>query len=284
MFKKRIFTIISLISLLTVSAAFLPNTNAVTVQAAKKTKYAKSKITLPKGYTKSALLKAYAGKPSKSFITASMKGMDQNSFSRTSAAESAKDNKTKINPAKLTASQQKTLTNYALRLINGACAQLRLPKWKYSKGTQKLAVDIAKEYQTHGRSIKNKGHYVAGIVRACKKNGLNLNDNYVEDMAGFSIKQKTMTMTQMKKNIYFGLKQMIFGYAGSGESCRKSKKNYREWEHACDLFNLQNSRHDGDFDYFGFSISKTKNIYSMHYIGIPSFVVKSKEYNLTFKP
>lgn len=281
---KKIVTLIGLIGILSTFSILsnVPENN--TVLAAKKTKYAKSQITLPKGYTKSALLKAYAGKPSKSFIAASMKGMDQNRFSRTSAAESAKDNKTKINPAKLTASQQKTLTNYALRLINGARAQLKLPKWKYSKGTQKLAVDIAREYQKHGRSIKNKGHYVAGIVRACKKNGLNLNDNYVEDMAGFSTQQKTMTMTQMKKNIYFGLKQMIFGYAGSGESGRKSKKNYREWEHAGDLFNLQNSRHDGDFDYFGFSISKAKNVYSMHYIGIPSFVVKSKIYNKNFRP
>lgn len=253
-------------------------------RVSKKKKYSKAKIVLPKGYTRAALLKAYQGQPSKKFIAASMKGMDSNTFSRTNAAESAKDNRTKVNPAKLTVAQRKELSKYTLTLINGARKQLKLKPWVYSATTQRLAQDIAAEYTTHNRSIKDGDHYVAGIVRACKKNGLKLDDNYVEDMAGFNYSRKTMTMTQMKKNIYFGLKQMIFGYAGSNESGRKKKSNYREWEHAGDFFNTQGSKHDGDYDYFGFSVSKTGKVYSMHYISVPTFIVNSSEYNNSFRP
>ena len=212
-----------------------------------------------------------------------MKGMQTNNFSWIATAESAKDNKTKVNLAKLTAGQRKELAQYALRLINGARKQLGLKPWIYSSGTEKLAVDIAKEYQSHGRSIKDGDHYVAGIVRACKKNGLNLYDNYVEDMAGFTSKTSKITMTTMKKDIYFGLKQMIFGYVGSNESGRSKKSNYREWNHAGDIFNTQGSTHDGDYNYFGFSISKTGNVYSMHLIIVPTYAVNNPTYNKSFK-
>lgn len=249
----------------------------------KKAKYIKAKLTMPKGYTIKALKAAYAGHPSKSFINASMKGMQDNSFSRLSAGESAKDNKTKIRLDSLTDSQRKELTDYALRLINDARKQLGLRPWIYSQGAEKLALDIATEYQANSKSIKDGGHYVAGIVRASKKNGLDLDDNYVEDMAGFYSASSSMTMTKMKKNIYFGLKQMIFGYTGSGEASRNKRSYYREWEHAGDLFNTQNSRHDGDFDYFGFSVSRAGNVYSMHFIGVPSYAVNNPQYNKAFK-
>jgi hypothetical protein len=93
-----------------------------------------------------------------------------------------------------------------------------------------------------------------------------------------------MPMGEMKRDIYFGLKQMIFGFAGAGEAQRSDRNLYREWEHAGDLFNTQGSRHDGDYNYYGFSISKTSNIYSMHFISVPSFIVNSKEYNSSFRP
>ena len=32
------------------------------------------------------------------------------------------------------------------------------------------------------------------------------------------VKEKIMSMAEMKRNIYFGLKQMIFGFAGAGEN------------------------------------------------------------------
>lgn len=249
----------------------------------KSTTYKKASIKLPKGYTKSALLKAYKGKASSSFIKACMTGMNGNSFSRVKTAESKKDDQTKINPAKLTASQRKTLAKFSLRLINDARKDLGLKPWIYSKGVETLAQDIATEYNENQRGIQDGDHYVAGIVKASQKNGLNLTDNYVEDMAGFAHSGNTMTMTEMKKNIYFGLKQMIFGYTGSSELERKDKNYYREWEHAGDLFNTQGSKHDGDFNYYGFSISKAGDVYSMHYVSVPSFIIKSSKYNTNFK-
>ena len=249
------------------------------------TSYVKAKITLPKAYTRSALLNAYKGKPSSKFVATCMKGMKDNDFSRIKAGENATDNKTKINLDNLTTEQTEELGKYALNLINGARSQLGLPAWVYSEGTQKLAVDIATEYAKAGRGINNGDHYVQGIVNACHNNGLKLDDNFVEDMAGFKLNSPVITMTEMKKNIYFGIKQMIFGYVGSGESGRAKKSNYREWEHAGDLFNTQGSKNtDGDYNYFGFSISKTSNVYSMHFISVPSYVVNSSKYNQGFRP
>lgn len=286
-FKKSL-TAIVISSVLAVGAIVITENNSIfnpqTVQAASK-KYVKAKMKLPKGYTRSALLKAYKGKPSASFIKASMKGMKDNNFSRIKAGESARDDKTKIDINKLTAKQKKELANFALKMINEARADLKLKPWKYSSGTQILANDIANEYTKNKRGINNGSHYVAGIVRACQKNGLNLDDNYVEDMAGFVSPTSKMTMTAMKKNIYFGLKQMMFGYVGSNEKGRNKKSNYREWEHAGDLFNTQGSdKTDGDHNYFGFSISKNGKVYSMHFISVPTYVVNSDEYNLSFRP
>lgn len=284
---KNLIIAVSVASVLTAGGSFTASTyHSQTVQAAKRhhKKYVTAKIKLPAGYTRSALLQAYQGKPSAKFIKASMKGMQANNFSRIKNAEKAKDNKQKLHLNDLTASQRKELAEYSLRLINGARKQLGLKAWVYSAGTEQLALDIANEYQQNNRSIKDGGHYVAGIVRACHKNGLNLDDNYVEDMAGFYSKNKTVTMTRMKKDIYFGIKQMIFGYAGSSESGRSRKSNYREWEHAGDLFNTQGSKHDGDYNYFGFSVSKTGNVYSMHFISVPTYAVKNPEYNKSFRP
>lgn len=256
----------------------------VVVNKAKKTKkYQTSSIKLPAGYTRASLLNAFKGKPSQKFIKACMIGMAKNTFSSNQVSENKADDQEVIDLANLNAAQTKELADYSLRLINGARQELNLPSWQYSQGVQKLANDIASEYQKNNRSIKDGDHYVAGIVRACKKNGLNLNDNYVEDMAGSSLNRSQMTMTQAKKLVYFGLKQMIFGYAGSSDTGTKNKSNYREWGHAGDLFNTQGSKHDGDFNYYGFSVSKTGNVYSLHYISVPSFIIKDSKYNQNFK-
>ncbi|MDA3849276.1 hypothetical protein PF595_07630 [Lactobacillus delbrueckii] len=77
-----------------------------------------------------------------------VKGMQANTFDQSSWSESSKDNK--------------TLAKYSLRLINQARAKLGLKKWKYSKGTQKLALEISKEYVANKKTIAT-GHYVPGI-------------------------------------------------------------------------------------------------------------------------
>lgn len=248
-----------------------------------RTIYMRAAIKLPKNYTKKELLLAYQGKPSKEFINASMQGMKDNDFSRIKVSEKKADDVTQVDLNLLTPQQIDELTSFSLRLINDARRDLNLSPWLVSLGTSKLATDIAAEYNENSKTIKDS-HYVAGIVRACKNNGLNLDDNFVEDMAGFYNQSATMSMTELKKCIYFGIKQMIFGYVGSGEEGRSDRRYYQEWEHAGDLFNTQGSLHDGDYNYFGFSISHTDNICSLHFISVPTYIVKSKKYNNGFAP
>lgn len=240
--------------------------------------YSKASLILPKNYTRSALLAAFKGNPSASFKKACIEGMNENKFSRlANISENKKDDQTKVNLSKLTTAQKKELSEYTLRLINQARDDLGLPAWKYSTSTQNLANDIANEYTKGNWSISDqRGHYIAGITKACKENGFSgplIEDNYVENMAGFLSSKNTVTMTQIKKDIYFSLKQMIFGYAGSGEQDINNSNKYIEWQHAASIFNTQGSRHDGDWDYFAFSISKKGRAYSLHFICIPSFAV-----------
>ncbi|QNQ82293.1 SEC10/PgrA surface exclusion domain-containing protein [Lactobacillus sp. PV012] len=236
-----------------------------------------SKIILPKNYTRHNLLQAFISSPSTKFKQACVKGMDENNFSRITAAESKKDNQTKINLNKLTPTQKRKLADFTLKLINQARKQLGLPVWRYSSSAQKLANDIAMQYALHHKSISDQtGHYIKGITTATKANGFTgplTQDNYVENMGGFLGKQ-TITMTQAKKKIYFILKQMIFGFAGNNESQRQDQTKYLEWQHAASIFNTQGSKHDGDWDYFGLSISKKGKAYTIHFICIPSFMVK----------
>ncbi|MEB3363465.1 SEC10/PgrA surface exclusion domain-containing protein [Lactobacillus sp. R2/2] len=160
--------------------------------------YTKAKMVLPSGYTKTELLSAYQGKPSKSFIDASMQGMKINDFSRLKVSESKADDETQVDLGQLTPQQIGDLTAFSLRLINEARNDLNLAPWVASGGTGKLAADIALEYSKNNKTIKDS-HYVPGIVRACNANGLKLDDNFVEDMAGFYNPNSTMTMTELKR-------------------------------------------------------------------------------------
>ena len=108
---------VKLLSLIGIAAALaggsvaISNNNNSTVQAAS--------ITLPAGYTKSAIIKwNQTGKASKALIDASKKGMKENINS-----DAGSDN-TLVNVTKLTASQQKELSQYTLSLINSARHQL----------------------------------------------------------------------------------------------------------------------------------------------------------------
>lgn len=241
-------------------------------------KYQKAEIILPKNYTRKELLQAFTRTPSVKFKKACLEGMDKNNFSRiANLAENKRDDQTKINLNKLTIKQKQELTDFTLKLINQARKQLDLPAWHYSSSAQKLAEDIAKQYTLNNKSISDQtGHYIKGITTATKANGFTgplIQDNYVENMGGF-LSNKTITMTQAKKKIYFILKQMIFGFAGNNENQRKDLNKYLEWQHAASLFNTQGSKHDSDWDYFGLSISKKGKAYTIHFICIPSFMVK----------
>ena len=76
-------------------------------------------ITLPSGYTKSAIIKwNQTGKASKALINASKKGMKDNTYS------GADSDNTLVNVTKLTNSQKVELSEYTLSLINSARNQL----------------------------------------------------------------------------------------------------------------------------------------------------------------
>ncbi|MCT6904257.1 MAG: surface exclusion protein, partial [Lactobacillus sp.] len=74
--------------------------------------YTKAKMVLPSGYTKTELLSAYQGKPSKSFIDASMQGMKINDFSRLKVSESKADDETQVDLGQLTPQQIGDLTAF----------------------------------------------------------------------------------------------------------------------------------------------------------------------------
>ncbi|MBI0121977.1 SEC10/PgrA surface exclusion domain-containing protein [Lactobacillus sp. M0398] len=245
--------------------------------------YSLATIKLPAGYTYDRLTNAYENKPSKEFIQACMLGVKQNEFKH---SESASDDKTKIDPTKMTRKQSDEITSYTLRLINEARSYLNLKPWIKSEGTQRIADDIAQEYTKNKKSVFDPGdHYIEGIVRAAKKNGLNIDNNYIEDLTGFESTKK-MTISELKSEIYDGLIEMIFGYDGGDYS---KKSCYTEWLHAGNL--LSNAGHEinehDEYSYFGLSISRRGDEYSVHYIGISSFFVTgegAREAIGSFKP
>ncbi len=232
------------------------------------------RIELPAGYTKSRMKKASKGKASSDFIVASIKGMRENHFKPDES-----ENNEMVQPGKLTNDQKKELGNFALDVINSARQDLNLSSWRFSQGTQKLADDITKQYNISGRSIADGQHYIAGITLACKQNGLMVNDNYVEDMTGFSEDGK-MSMSEVKSTIYFGIKQMIFGYVGGENNDLGQRNYYQEWHHAGDLLNADTT----GYNYFGFNISQARDIYSVHYISVPKTLVNNKSINKSFRP
>lgn len=262
---------------------------ANSVNIAKVPKKTKVTMKVPKGYTlNEVFLAELLSKPTDAFLKANMDGMKQNTFSSSIDYENAKDLTTKVDLNKLSTKNREVLAKFALKVLNQFRKQLKLPAWKYSKGTQKLALDVAKQYQTDKATIQDQQHNVSGIVKAAKKNGLIISDNSIEDLAGFALPKKThvVSMNVAKKLVYFGLKQMLFGYKSNGEDAKSisNKDNYTEWYHAGDLLNKRGGKSDGQWNYFGFSISHVGNIYSMHFINVPTVLVKDKTVNKGFKP
>lgn len=95
-------------------------------------------ITLPSGYTKSAIIKwNQTGKASKALINASKKGMKDNTYS------GAGSDNTLVNVTKLTNSQKVELSKYTLSLINSARNQLGKQSWTYKTGALHFADRVA---------------------------------------------------------------------------------------------------------------------------------------------
>ncbi|NRO19004.1 MAG: Transposase [Lactobacillus helveticus] len=95
-------------------------------------------ITLPSGYTKSAIIKwNQTGRASKALINASKKGMKENTYS------GAGSDNTLVNVTNLSHSQKVELSRYALSLINSAHHQLGKKSWTYKAGALHFADRVA---------------------------------------------------------------------------------------------------------------------------------------------
>lgn len=191
----------------------------------------------------------------------SLKGMKENKFH----SESKKDDKTKINLSKLTASQKRELTNYTLRLINQVRQQLDLPKWTSDQRTQALADEIAREYTIHDKSILDSDHYISGILRAANKFGLQIDSNLIENEAGYYGNRYT-TMTNAKRDIYWNIKQFLFGGAVSENG------PFVEYDHANNILKDESAT-------YGFSISVKDDVISTHFIDVTPSAIRASDRN-----
>lgn len=240
-------------------------------------------ITLPSGYTKKAIIKwNQTGKASKALINASKKGMKENNYS------DAGSDSTLVNVTKLTNSQKIELSRYALSLINSARNQLGQKSWTYKKGALHFADRVADQYYSHGKSCWDSGHYVAGIKRAAKASGLNSNVGQVyEDEAALPISSEyhsnVRTMSALKSQVYFNVKQMLFGGFYGSDSQMNDSSRYTEWEHAGDLLGCRTKSYDAKTKYFGISFSDLKNDpskISVHMMGVAKrYIQNYKKFN-----
>lgn len=106
---------IKLLSTISVAAALIGGGFAMLNSQPVNSTVEAASITLPAGYTKSAIIKwNQTGKASKALINASKKGMQENTNS-----EAGNDNSL-VNVTKLTNSQKVELSEYTLSLINSA--------------------------------------------------------------------------------------------------------------------------------------------------------------------
>lgn len=274
---------VRLLSTISIAAALACGTiTALTNSEATSTVEAAS-ITLPSGYTKSAIIKWNAtGKASKALVKASIKGMKNNTDS------GAGSDNTLVNVTKLTHSQKVELSKYTLSLINSARNQLGKRSWTYHKGALRFADRVANQYYLHDRSCWDDDHYVAGIKRAAKASGLNSTIGQVhEDEAGLPISStyhtNLRTMSALKNQIYFNVKQMLFGGFYGADNQINDPSRYTEWEHAGDLLGCRTKSYDAKTKYFGISFSGLKDDQSkisVHMIGVAKrYIQNYKKFN-----
>lgn len=261
-----------------VNEAVANPTNVVEVQAAAET----NSITLPKGYTASAILNANNNPKAnkKSLINACKQGMINNKFYGNDA-----DKGVMVNVTNLTWSQKEEISNFALSLINSARRQMGKQAWTLSTPAMHFADQVAKQYHDNGRSVWDSDHYVAGIERAAAKSGLNSKAGQVyEDETGLPITSQyssnTRSMYALKEQIYYNVKQMLFGgYYGTDSQVNDSSR-YTEWEHAGDLLGLRSLKgYDAHTKYFGLSFSDLPNNHSRiscHFIGVAPIYIQNK--------
>lgn len=255
------------------------NVACQTVQASTTTN-----INFYAGYTKSNVLKANTGKLSRSakakLIKGSMAGMKNNNF----YDDNPSDNRT-VDVTNLSKADKEEISKYALSVINSARRHMGKKKWTYSKHAVRFADVVARNYNKDNMSVWSSDHDVAGIKRAAKTCGLNSRVGQVyEDESGLPISDefhgKTRTMKKLKEQIYFNIKQMLFG--GFSGNDMNNPSAYYEWEHAGDLLGLRSSKgYDAKTKQFGVSFSTLDGTHiSVHMIGVAKrYIQNYKKYN-----
>ena len=240
-------------------------------------------ITLPSGYTKSAIIKwNQTGRASKALINASKKGVIENTYS------GAGSDDTLVNVTNLSHSQKVELSKYTLSLINSARHQLGKKSWTYKAGALHFADRVAEQYYSHNKSCWDADHYVPGIKRAAKASGLNSRVGQVyEDEAALPISStyhtNTRTMSALKNQIHFNVKQMLFGGFYGSYSQMNDSSRYTEWEHAGDLLGCSTEHYDAKTKYFGISFSGLRgdsSKISVHMMGVAKrYIQNYKKFN-----
>lgn len=253
-----------------------------TVQASVKTSIKMYKNT---GYTSRRVIKANNGRLSRrdrrKLINGSMAGMRNNHFYDTNSSDQRI-----VNVTRLSNGDKVELSKYALAVINSARHQMGKRSWTYKRGALHFANRVAANYNRDGMSCWSSDHDVRGIERAAKASGLNHTAGQVyEDEAGLPITSDwqgtTRSMSALKSQIYFNVKQMLFGgYYGNNVNNRSA---YTEWEHAGDLLGLRSSRrnYDAKTKYFGLSFSSLDNTrISVHMMGVAKrYILNYRKFN-----
>ena len=259
------------------------------------TNYAENTIVIPKDYTWEKVSKADKepiDENLRALDRASSEGMKTNRFK----SESKNDDEEIIDLNKLTKDQNIKLTNFFIKLLNSARTQLGLKEIYADPKNQKLANDIAAIYLRDRKfglvtDTEPTGHYVKGISEAAKKNGLNIEDNYIEDLsmnlqtAGPSdiYKEKT-SITQAKQFIYDGIVGMLFGGTTGNDG---TIMEGTEYHHARSLLYPTNITGAASFHYgvpengIGAGYGEVVT----HFILIADFAIQNSDINKgTYKP
>ena len=237
-------------------------------------------ITVPKGYTVSRVRKADAGTISQKeynrLVKASIKGMTENNYTP--------NDQRIVRPGKLSTHDQIELTKFTLSTLNSFRRQLGKRPWKYDRRAQKFANRVARYYYQDNASCWDSDHDLHAILKAARLSGLNAHIGQAyEDEAGLPISSEyhgsTRPMGVLKKQVYFNLKQMLFGgYVGHDES---DPNNYTEYHHAADLLSI--GKYEPQYRMFGMSFSELANDpnkISVHMLGVPkSYILNYKKFN-----
>ena len=237
-------------------------------------------LSIPKGYTCSRVLKAHEHRISKKeynkLVSASIRGMKYSNYHDTSV----RDQNLIVTPTRLTKNQNKEISKFALSTINSARKQLHRRKWTYDSRVEKMAKNVARYYYNDNASCWDPNHDYHAINLAAKHAGLRTGGNMYEDEAGLPISDKwngsTRSMAVLKEQVYFNIKQMLFGgYTGQNYNDRSL---YTEYDHASDLLGV--GKYQPKTKMFGLAFSDLKHDHSkisVHMINV------SKDHVLDYK-